>query len=50
MAEWLGDVPPDYLDAYVGGATALILSLAVIAVGLVYANQRLRRVEIREPT
>ena len=50
LAEWLSDVPTDYLDAYVGGTTALILSAIVIAGGFVYANQRLRRVEIREAT
>jgi ABC-2 type transport system permease protein len=50
LAEWLGDIDPAYLDAYVGGVTALILSLGVIVAGLVYANQRLRRVEIREAT
>jgi ABC-2 type transport system permease protein len=50
LAEWLGDVPPDFLDAYVGGVTALILSAAVVVAGLVYTNQRLRRVEIREAT
>lgn len=50
LAEWITDVPTAYLDAYVGGVTALILSAVVIALGLVYANQRLRRVEIREAT
>lgn len=50
LAEWLSGVPTDYLDAYVGGVTALILSGLVIAVGFIYANQRLRRVEIREAT
>jgi ABC-2 type transport system permease protein len=50
LAEWLSDVPADFLDAYVGGETALILTLAVIVAGLAYSNQRLRRVEIREAT
>jgi ABC-2 type transport system permease protein len=50
LAEWLSDVPPNFLDAYVGGETALLLNLAVIVVGLAYSNQRLRRVEIREAT
>jgi ABC-2 type transport system permease protein len=50
LAEWLSNVPTDYLNAYVGGVTALILSAFVIVVGSVYANQRLRRVEIREAT
>lgn len=50
IAEWVSDVPSDYLDAYVGGVTALILSGIVIAAGFAYANQRLRRVEIREAT
>ena len=50
LAEWLSDVPTEYLDAYVGGITALILSAAVIVGGSWYANQRLRRVEIREAT
>jgi ABC-2 type transport system permease protein len=50
LADWLSDVPSDFFDAYVGGATALILCVAVIVLGLAYANQRLRRVEIREAT
>jgi ABC-2 type transport system permease protein len=50
VADWLSDVPTDILDAYVGGVTALILSLIVIMVGLFYANRRLQRVEIREAT
>jgi ABC-2 type transport system permease protein len=50
IAEWLSDVPSDYLDAYVGGVTALILCGIVIGAGFAYANQRLRRVEIREAT
>ena len=50
LADWLTNVPTDFLDAYVGGITALVLSLVVIVAGLVYANQRLRRVEIREAT
>jgi ABC-2 type transport system permease protein len=50
LADWLSDAETDYLDAYVGGVTALILSTAVILAGFVYANQRLRRTEIREAT
>lgn len=50
IAEWLSNVPNDYLDAYVGGFTALILCVIVIVAGFAYANQRLRRVEIREAT
>ena len=50
LADWLSNAPDDYVDAYVGGATALILSAIVICVGFFYANQRLRRVEIREVT
>ncbi len=48
LADWLTDSPSSYLDAYVGGVTALILSAIVIIAGFAYANQRLRRVEIRE--
>jgi ABC-2 type transport system permease protein len=50
LAEWLSSVPAGYVDAYVGGMTALILSAIVIAGGFLYANRRLRRVEIREAT
>jgi ABC-2 type transport system permease protein len=50
IAEWLGDVPVDIFDAYVGGITALVLSAIVIVGGLIYANRRLQRVEIREAT
>ncbi len=48
LADWLADAPDVYLDAYVGGVTALILSALVIIAGFLYANQRLGRVEIRE--
>ncbi len=48
LADWLADAPDAYLEAYVGGVTALILSAVVIIAGFMYANQRLRRVEIRE--
>ncbi|HEU0073356.1 MAG TPA: ABC transporter permease [Dehalococcoidia bacterium] len=50
IAEWVSDAPTDYLNAYVGGLTALILCGIVIVAGFAYANQRLRRVEIREAT
>jgi ABC-2 type transport system permease protein len=50
LADWMTNVPTDILNAYVGGVTALVLSLVVVVVGLLYANQRLRRVEIREAT
>jgi ABC-2 type transport system permease protein len=50
IADWLTKVSPDVLDAYVSGATALILSLAVIVIAVVFANQRLQAVEIREAT
>jgi ABC-2 type transport system permease protein len=50
IAEWLSNVPDDYVNAYVGSASALILSAMVICLGSFYANQRLRRVEIREAT
>jgi ABC-2 type transport system permease protein len=50
IADWLSDVPEEYFDAYVAGETGLMLSAAVIVAGFVYANQRLRRVEIREAT
>jgi hypothetical protein len=50
LADWLANVPTDILNAYVGGVTALVLSIIVVIVGLLYANQRLRRVEIREAT
>jgi ABC-2 type transport system permease protein len=50
IADWLLDVPPRALNAYVGGATALVMSAIVIAVAAFYANKRLQRVEIREAT
>ncbi len=50
LGDWLADAPDVYLDAHVGGVTALLLSLVVIIVGAVYANERLRQVEIREAT
>jgi ABC-2 type transport system permease protein len=50
LADWLTDLPEAALDAYVGGVTALVLSLIVILVAAVYAERRLQRVEIREAT
>ena len=50
LADWIIDVPDDVLNAYVGGVTALVMSLIVILVAGVYADRRLRRVEIREAT
>lgn len=50
MAEWLADVQPDIFDAYVGAATAIVLTSMVVVFGLLYADARLRRVEIREAT
>jgi ABC-2 type transport system permease protein len=50
IADWLLDVPPEALNAYVGGATALVMSVIVIALAAFYANKRLQRVEIREAT
>ena len=48
IADWLIDVPSDALNAYVGGVTALVMSLIVIVLAGVYANKRLQRAEIRE--
>ena len=50
LADWLTDAPAEYLDAYVGGVTAVVLSAFVIVAGSLYTNRRLRRVEIREAT
>jgi ABC-2 type transport system permease protein len=50
LADWLTDLPEDALDAYVGGVTALVLSLILILIATVYAERRLQRVEIREAT
>jgi len=50
IADWLTKVRSDVLDAYVSGATAVVLSLVVIVIAVVYANRRLQTVEIREAT
>ena len=50
LSDWISDTPDVYLDAYVGGVPALILTAIVITLGAAYANERLARVEIREST
>ena len=50
IADWLTKVRSDVLDAYVGGTSAVILSMVVIVMAVVYANRRLQTVEIREAT
>jgi ABC-2 type transport system permease protein len=50
LADWLIAFPEEGMDAGIDGATALIMSLIVIGVAGFYADQRLRRVEVREAT
>jgi ABC-2 type transport system permease protein len=49
IADWIADPPPDVFDAYVGGATALVLLLVVTVAAAALAKQRFERLEIREP-
>ena len=50
LADWLLDEPDTILRAYVGGVTALVLSVIVVTIAGIYAIKRLERVEIREST
>jgi ABC-2 type transport system permease protein len=49
IAEAIADTPPEVFDAYVGGTTAIVLLVIVTATAAVLANQRLERIEVREP-
>ena len=48
ISDWIAGAPSETLDAYVGGLTAAILLVAVCAVAIVLANQRLETAEVRE--
>jgi ABC-2 type transport system permease protein len=46
----VADVDPSIFDPYVNGTTALILLAIVTLTGAWYANLRLKRLEVREPS
>jgi ABC-2 type transport system permease protein len=48
VADWASGHVPETFDAYVGGTAALALMAVVTAIATLFANQRLRRAEIRE--
>jgi ABC-2 type transport system permease protein len=48
IADWLAGVSPIIFDAYVSGATGLILMLAAVLIFAYYANRKLQRLDVRE--
>ena len=48
VADWASGRVPETFDAYVGGATALVLMAIVTAAATIFANSRLQQAEIRE--
>ena len=50
LARWLADTDSYTLDATVSGTTALVMFAIVTAAAGFYANRRLQRIEVREPS
>jgi ABC-2 type transport system permease protein len=50
LADWLAGTRLRYLDAYVGGVTALVLVTLVTIACVLLANRRLEELEVREAT
>jgi ABC-2 type transport system permease protein len=50
LADWLAGTHLRYLDAYVGGVTALVLVTLVTIACVLLANRRLEELEVREAT
>jgi ABC-2 type transport system permease protein len=48
LADWLAGTRLRYLDAYVGGVTALVLLVLVTSACVLLANRRLQELEVRE--
>jgi ABC-2 type transport system permease protein len=48
IADAIADAPQRVLDAYVNGVTAVALMALVIVMSIIYANQRLQEIEVRE--
>jgi ABC-2 type transport system permease protein len=49
IADWIAGVSPVTFDAYVSGTTGLVMMIIAIVAFTLYANQRLQRLDIREP-
>lgn len=50
LADWLANVPASAFEAYLGGATALIMTAITIVVAVVLAVRKLGEIEVREAT